>query len=342
MIYLSEQDYNLQKEEEQKKLQEQFKRSQKPSSVQRIEKPKSINEESKYVKGVVKFSNISVRNLPKMDIGGKADPFVIFRMENEEKKTTIAKNTLNYDYTNESYELIYDPLIMKGNGKADIDVYDYDSITGNDLIGITNVDILPSLNKQIQVELFLQPQKGKKDQNSTRSQSVDQGLGKVIFNMLYTPEQEWIQKNKDESARKLKEAEEMKKNLALENARKQEQERLKQESEKKKQELERKKKEALDSKYIKGFVKFNNISVRNLPNTDVIGKPDPYVLIRMGMDEKQTSVAHNVNDYDYLNEKYEMEYDPVKMKGKKEVDIEVWDYDTAGFDDLVGSASVDV
>ncbi|KAA6331670.1 MAG: hypothetical protein EZS28_053361, partial [Streblomastix strix] len=108
--------------------------------------------------------------------------------------------------------------------------------------------------------------------------------------------------------------------------------------EKKKQELERKRKEALDSKYIKGFVKINNISVRNLPNTDVIGKPDPYVLIRMGMDEKQTSVAHNVNDYEYLNEKYEMEYDPVKMKGKKEVDIEVWDYDTAGFDDLVGSA----
>ncbi|KAA6388477.1 MAG: hypothetical protein EZS28_015997, partial [Streblomastix strix] len=81
---------------------------------------------------------------------------------------------------------------------------------------------------------------------------------------------------------------------------------------------------------------------RNLPNTDVIGKTDPYVLIRMGMDEKQTSFALNCNDYDYLNEKYEMEYDPVKIKGKKEVDIEVWDYDLEGYDDLIGNASVDI
>ncbi|KAA6382387.1 MAG: hypothetical protein EZS28_022085, partial [Streblomastix strix] len=56
---------------------------------------------------------------------------------------------------------------------------------------------------------------------------------------------------------------------------------------------------------------------------DVTGKQDPYVLIRMGMDEKQTSVGHNVSNYDYQNEKYELIYDPIRMKGKKEVDIEV-------------------
>ncbi|KAA6322688.1 MAG: hypothetical protein EZS28_054406, partial [Streblomastix strix] len=41
-------------------------------------------EESRYVNGVVKFSNISVHNLKKMDAFGKSDPFVVFRAGDEE------------------------------------------------------------------------------------------------------------------------------------------------------------------------------------------------------------------------------------------------------------------
>ncbi|KAA6393943.1 MAG: hypothetical protein EZS28_010526, partial [Streblomastix strix] len=48
------------------------------------EEEEPIQEESRYVNGVVKFSNISVRNLKKMDAFGKSDPFVVFRAGDEE------------------------------------------------------------------------------------------------------------------------------------------------------------------------------------------------------------------------------------------------------------------
>ncbi|KAA6398884.1 MAG: hypothetical protein EZS28_005593 [Streblomastix strix] len=97
-------------------------------------------EESRYVNGVVKFSNISVRNLKKMDAFGKSDPFVVFRAGDEEQKTTTAKNTLDYDYTNEEYDLIYNPLKMQGKKEVEVEVWDYDSVGSNDLIGTVSVD----------------------------------------------------------------------------------------------------------------------------------------------------------------------------------------------------------
>ncbi|KAA6361218.1 MAG: hypothetical protein EZS28_043255 [Streblomastix strix] len=46
-----------------------------------------------YVNGVVKFKNISVRNLKKMDAFGKSDPFITFKAGDEEQKISTAKNT---------------------------------------------------------------------------------------------------------------------------------------------------------------------------------------------------------------------------------------------------------
>ncbi|KAA6357089.1 MAG: hypothetical protein EZS28_047384, partial [Streblomastix strix] len=145
-----------------------------------------------------------------MDIGGKADPFVVFRIGDKEKKTTTAKNTLNYDYINETYEIAYDPAVTQEK-KVDIEVFDYDSITNNDLIGIANMD-------QIEVELFLQPKKSKNEQSQTQLKGTksDQGLGKVIFWMLYTPGDEWIKKYEEEALRKKKEDEQIRKNKELE------------------------------------------------------------------------------------------------------------------------------
>ncbi|KAA6356066.1 MAG: hypothetical protein EZS28_048407 [Streblomastix strix] len=122
-------------------------------SIRKQYKDKSINkgteltkeeqstENLKYVNGVVKFSKISVRNLKAMDFGGKSDPFVIFKAGDEEKKTSTARNTLDYDYMNEEYELIYNPLKMQGKKEVDIEVWDYDTVGDNDLIGIANVDV---------------------------------------------------------------------------------------------------------------------------------------------------------------------------------------------------------
>ncbi|KAA6381425.1 MAG: hypothetical protein EZS28_023045, partial [Streblomastix strix] len=285
------------------------------------EKKKKEVDDAKYVKGVVKFSNISVRNLPKMDIGGKADPFVLFRMGDSEKQTSIVKSVLNYDYIDEEYEVIYDPSKMKGQGIVDVEVYDYDTIGGNDIIGINSVDILPSMNKEIKVELFLQPKKSKKDFESSKSiilqEEPDQGLGKVIFSMLYTPDLEFIQKNKEIQLRNQRRAEEL---------RQQEQENQMKNS---------------DNQYVKGNVNFSNIQVQNLPMMDFNGKSDPFVLLRLGNEEKKTSTALGTLNYQYKNESFDFTYDPAVTQERK-VEIEVYDYDNEIGNDFIGTANMDV
>ncbi|KAA6372260.1 MAG: hypothetical protein EZS28_032213 [Streblomastix strix] len=121
--------------------------------------------------------------------------------------------------------------------------------------------------------------------------------------------------------------------------------------------MERQLNQAEEAKYVKGVVTLSKISVCKLPKMDVFNKTDPYGVFSLGDSTKQTTVAEETLDYDYLNETYEIIYDPLKMNGnremnvsvydydsfrKKEVDIEVWDYDTAGFDDQIGIASFDV
>jgi hypothetical protein len=44
-----------------------------------------------------------------MDIIGKTDPYVVFTLGDSSKQTTVAKKALDYDYLNETYEIIYDP-----------------------------------------------------------------------------------------------------------------------------------------------------------------------------------------------------------------------------------------
>ncbi|KAA6396311.1 MAG: hypothetical protein EZS28_008160, partial [Streblomastix strix] len=333
---------------------EEMKRKLRPHSSLRTDKENQANEEkerinnieydNRYVKGVVFFSNIAVRNLPKMDVTGKQDPYVLIRMGLDEKQTSVAHNVSNYDYQNERYEMEYDPVKMKGKKEVDIEVWDYDTAGFDDLMGTAKVDILPAYRQWIPIDLYLKPKKVKVDptQSNLNQQKQSQKKSRIKFQMLYIPENEWLQLKEQERIKKRKEEEERKRreeeeiprydeqrkqkpimvqkqeqineqqqmNQQQQNQLRKDQEGLKKRKENRiavikkqeepeinKYEPERKKKESFNTKYIKGFVKINNISVRNLPNTDVIGKPDPYVLIRMGMDEKQTSVAHNVNDY---------------------------------------------
>ncbi|KAA6361071.1 MAG: hypothetical protein EZS28_043403 [Streblomastix strix] len=93
-------------------------------------------------------------------------------------------------------------------------------------------------------------------------------------------------------------------------------------------------------KYVKGVVTFSNIQVRNIKKMDFIGQPDPYVKFKLGGAQKKTSVAKDQKDHDYLNESYDLNYDPASISGK--VLIQVWDFDTFGKDDLIGVAVVDV
>ncbi|KAA6353464.1 MAG: hypothetical protein EZS28_051009, partial [Streblomastix strix] len=216
---------------------------------------------------------------------------------------------------------------MQGKHEIEVEVYDYDSITKNDLIGVTNIDILPSLNKDTQIELFLQPQKEKKEESfknkiETISNNNDQKLGKVIFNMKYISEQEYNDNFEKEQIRKKKLEQEriIAKELEEKRIIAEEQSRL--EKERILELEERVRKEALDAQYIKGYVQLRNISVRNLKKMDLIGKNDPFVVFRAGEESKQTTVAKSTQNYDYLNEEYELLYDPSVMQGKHEIEVE--------------------
>jgi hypothetical protein len=58
---------------------------------------------------------------------------------------------------------------------------------------------------------------------------------------------------------------------------------------------------------------------------DIFSKTDPFVVFRAGEESQQTTVAKSALDYDYLNEEYELIYDPTKMSGKHEIAVEVYD-----------------
>ncbi|KAA6378690.1 MAG: hypothetical protein EZS28_025782, partial [Streblomastix strix] len=158
------------------------------------ERKKKEEEISKQKKGIVKIRNISVHDLPKMDVLGKCDPFVVMKLGNDEKQTSVAKKSYNYDYVNEQFEFQFDPMSLKENRNIEIQVWDYDKIGFDEMIGSANIEILTSFVQEQQYEFFLIPKKGKKGKiqpisnSNDQSQEQDQGIGKVAFNLIYIPE----------------------------------------------------------------------------------------------------------------------------------------------------------
>ncbi|KAA6390370.1 MAG: hypothetical protein EZS28_014106, partial [Streblomastix strix] len=255
-----------------------------------------------YVNGILKFSKISVHGLKKMDTFGKSDPYVVFVLGDEKKQTTTANKTYDYDYVNEEYELVYNPLKMQGKKEVEVEVYDYDKVGDNEIIGAISVDILPSYNNETQIELFLQPKENSQSLIELTSQNKDQKLGKVIFSMIYIPELDIL----------------------------------------KQQEEERIRKEAIDAQYVKGYVTVSDIHVREIKKMDIMGKSDPFVKFIFKDQSQQTTVAKNVLDYDYVNEQFELLYDPAVMQGKHEIEVEVYDQDSLSNNDIIGAVSVDI
>ncbi|KAA6388979.1 MAG: hypothetical protein EZS28_015494 [Streblomastix strix] len=350
----TEQDLVKQREfEEKSKIEELEKIGEEKRRIAEEERTRKEALDAQYIKGVVKFKNISVRNLKKMDLIGKSDPFVVFKAGESSKQTTTASNVTDYDYSNEEYEVVYDPAEMEGKHSIAVEVYDQDSITKNDLIGAVNIDILPSLNNETQIDLFLQPKKDDKE-DETKPTNSDQKLGKVIFSVIYIPEQEWIENNEKEQQLKAEQVQEIIKNKEFDEKSKIEELEKIGEEKRRIAEEERIRKEALDAQYIKGVVKFKNISVRNLKKMDLIGKSDPFVkmdligksdpfvVFKAGESSKQTTTASNVTDYDYSNEEYEVVYDPAEMEGKHSIAVEVYDQDSITKNDLIGAVNIDI
>ncbi|KAA6384985.1 MAG: hypothetical protein EZS28_019487 [Streblomastix strix] len=352
-----EEEFIKQKElEEKKRIEDEQEILEEEKRKQEFEKIRKEIEDEKYVKGVVRFSNISVREIKKSDLIGKPDPYVIFKYGKESKKTSIGKNTTNYDYQDEEYELEFDPTKTEGKHDIDIEVYDYDSFSKDDYIGSINVEILPTSNNETQFELYLQPKKEKKEDSSQNkseyiSNNSDQKLGKVIFNMKYISEQELI---KNYQEKELKISNEQEQNIdnfenydvqLQQTEQQQNEEKILEEGKENVQEEDEEKEnneKETENLYVDGVVKFSKISVNNLPKMDLIGKTDPYIIFKLGDQQLKTSVAKNTQNYDYISEEYEIVYDPVIMNRKGKVVIQVWDYDSLSKNDLIGVAVVDI
>ncbi|KAA6353667.1 MAG: hypothetical protein EZS28_050806 [Streblomastix strix] len=259
----------------------------------------------------------------------------------EQQQTSVAQETLNYDYLNEDFELIYHPLVMLAKREIEVEVWDYNNTGSNDLVGSVVVDVLPSFKTKIQVEKFLQPKQkslqseSEEDDENDSPLGPDNNLGRVIFSVIYMSEQDWVKKLHDDEINKVKEEEEMKLKIELEVKKRQEEEN-------KQLEEQRKIKEKQAEMFSKGYLKFSNISVRDLKKMDTIGKTDPYVVFQLGELQKQTTVAKNTLSYDYKNEEIELEYNSYLNQWTGKADVQVWDYDTLGKNDLIGSVVVDV
>ncbi|KAA6374518.1 MAG: hypothetical protein EZS28_029955, partial [Streblomastix strix] len=190
----------LEQEAQRKKEEEKKKQS---SVMQPIVQTRDIQDthqirkkEEKYGKGVVKFTSISVRDLPKMTRSGVSNPVVRFKLADYSKMTTVGKNSFNYVYNNEKFDLVYDPAQMQGQKEVDVEVWEYISDNDSHLIGVASVDILPSSNRQTQVQLFLQPEQNKDSLSNEEfdkySLEKDQKLGKVSFWIIYLKGDQWV------------------------------------------------------------------------------------------------------------------------------------------------------
>ncbi|KAA6398017.1 MAG: hypothetical protein EZS28_006457 [Streblomastix strix] len=246
----------------------------------------------------------------------------------DEKQTSNGNNSVEYSFEDEQYELNYDPIKMKGKKEVDIEVWKYDIVGFDDLIGSASVDILPSMNKELQVELFLQSKQTKKDQTQQQlnisSQQNDEGLGKVIFHMKYISEQ-------DHNLQKEQQKQEKKNEQNKEQEKEKEYEQQQQQDNIYPPELE----------HVKGTIKFKNLSITNIPdfykqNTNL------YIRVILGQNERKTQIIDPANVSDF-NEEFQFEFDPVVII-EREMMIEVWnkknESDISGDEFLGGTSSL--
>ncbi|KAA6386787.1 MAG: hypothetical protein EZS28_017688 [Streblomastix strix] len=84
-----------------------------------------------------------------MDITGSADPYVVLSIGQEKLHTNIAMNARNADFGGVFY-LKFDPYTTKDR-EIRVEVWDYDPMSNDDLIGTTSIPILPYLRNEMEI-----------------------------------------------------------------------------------------------------------------------------------------------------------------------------------------------
>ncbi|GBB94770.1 hypothetical protein RclHR1_02410016 [Rhizophagus clarus] len=85
----------------------------------------------------------------------------------------------------------------------------------------------------------------------------------------------------------------------------------------------------------KGNLKITVVEAKKLTDVDLFGKSDPYVKLILN-EHKSQSTSIKKND---LNPKYNEDFNFI-TDGENELKVEVWDRNTIGSDELIGSEVV--
>ncbi|KAA6396890.1 MAG: hypothetical protein EZS28_007587 [Streblomastix strix] len=98
------------------------------------------------------------------------------------------------------------------------------------------------------------------------------------------------------------------------------------------------------SQFFEGDVKIKVINTNNLPQADINGSSDPYIVASLGKEKQkmkiqkdsQTSTSSNKN-----NEELILHFDPKQTK-ERELKLELWDEDQTYGDDFIGALNIPV
>jgi hypothetical protein len=87
--------------------------------------------------GILFLTLVEGRNLPKMDVIGTADPYVIFHYGQKQLKSKIVKNSMSPNFNRERFQICVDKLTTP----LQLDVWDWDATSDDDFIGSGSIDL---------------------------------------------------------------------------------------------------------------------------------------------------------------------------------------------------------
>ncbi|KAA6394041.1 MAG: hypothetical protein EZS28_010434 [Streblomastix strix] len=135
---------------------------------------------------------------PKKDAFEKSDPLITFKAGDEEQKTTTTMNTLDYDYMNEEYDLIYNPLKIQGNKEVEeeveVEIQYYNKVGKNDIIGVVNIDVQWIKNFEKEQQLNAEQEEELRKQKEREFKAKQEDVEKIAEEKRRFAEEERIRK----------------------------------------------------------------------------------------------------------------------------------------------------
>ena len=258
--------------------------------------------------GTIPDGNVHVnlkqaRDLPKMDIVGKSDPYAIIACGDDKSKTKTVKNNQNPEFDHDAYF----PIQKDGADKITIDLFDADKFGKDKPLGSVDLDIADLLTSGPLEDVWLPLENGKGGQVQL---SAD-------FQPAFQEEDGSINITKP--------------GLASGRGGQGLHDKLKDGG--------RGRVSGSNPSHLEpGSLQLSLIQAKDLIKADLIGKSDPYAVISFDNESLKTKTIKNNQ-----NPEWNFDADiPVGSDGPRHVNIDVFDSDKFGKDKCLGSAQLDV